>query len=735
MIGEIIGQYKIVRKIGEGGMATVYEAVHVRLGKRVAVKILNEELVRKTTIRQRFENEARIMAELNHPNIVNIFDYVDDGRVLAIIMELLEGISLKDYLKQKGKLSKKEAIEIFMQVLSAFDLAHQRGIIHRDIKPSNIFIETHKNNNVKILDFGIAKLLSTDHSTTQHGSQMGSPLYMSPEQVKDAKDVDNLSDIYSLGVVLFHMLAGKPPISDTTLSRFDIFNKIVYEPLPPLEGYPDIDPIIRKATQKNKYDRYLTCREFAADLRKVLEGQKVQPVLSRQSKSRTLSSTRHTPKKSTGKVKPVVKKKKKKSRQGVKVLWFVLIMALLGGGGYFGYMLYSGKNIDFLGGTKNQKPDSAKTVSVPKENTGSAGNKKTSGTKPFDVIIQNPENNLVARSVAVSPDGGYVLAGYSISPNSDDADLWIYKINYEGKKEWSKIYGGGKRDEAVSIIPVGDGYILAGNTKSKGAGKDDIWLMKVDRSGEFKWERTYGGKQSDKLLAVKPDGVGNLVLAAQTKSRRKGYQAYLLVVDENTGDKILEKTLGSSKKDRLFDIIVPGEKYVFGGSRNNKAWLLMTDRKLQIIEDKTFPAGTRIMALANRNNHFYLTGTTANDKAFVQMTNQNGNEMWDKYLTIGKKNMIETPVAVIPFSNTEFLVALNESNPNSGVGNAALLKINEQGRVLKTRSFKDQQKSVFINDVMKMNDGGILVVLELQDTNTNKHYTQLIKLNSDFSRR
>jgi len=721
MVGEIIGQYKIVRKIGEGGMATVYEAVHVRLGKRVAVKILNEELVRKTSIRQRFENEARIMAELNHPNIVNIFDYVDNGYVLAIIMELLEGISLKEYLKQKGRLDKKEAIEIFLQVLSAFDLAHQRGIIHRDIKPSNIFIETHKNNNVKILDFGIAKLLTADHSTTHHGAQMGSPLYMSPEQVKDAKDVDNLSDIYSLGVVLFHMLAGKPPISDTTLSRFDIFNKIVYEPLPPLPGYPDIDPIIRKATQKNKYDRYLTCREFARDLKMVLEGQSVAPPIGVPAKKNKFSAMNQT----TKRKKPASNKfSNRKQSSGSRIILWILLLLMLGGGGFWGYHFYKNglavKKNKFTG-EKLSRPASEKVNRIKPQG-------KKSKAIPFEVLIRDAENNLVARAMAFSDDGGYVLAGYSIAPDSDDADMWIYKMDKKGKKIWQKIYGGGKRDEAVSIIRVNDGFIIGGNTKSKGAGKDDIWLMKIDKKGNLVWERVFGTPQSEKLMDMQSDGVGNIVLVGQKKTRRKGYQAYILVVDENTGNELFSKTIGKTKKDRLTKVNVIGDKYYFGGSQKGKTWLLITDRKLNEMTNRVYSFGRRITAMGRKEN-IYLAGTSGDEKAFVMKMDKNGSKIWTTPVIIQKKPFIIMPVSIVPVATGEFILAVNASNSSDGKGEGILMKVDASGKVVKTHIFKDTKKSIFIND-MRMMQGKVLVINEIQDQN--KHYTVVKSLNMEF---
>ncbi len=263
MINDKVLNYIITRSIGKGGMAEVFEAEHQTFDDRkVAIKILDPVLARNEKIANRFANEAKIMAKLEHKNIVKVMDFEKRTDMLAIVMERLVGKSLTEYLREKGKLKKQEAINIFKQALNAFEFAHKKGVVHRDVKPSNIFVETHKNNNVKILDFGIAKLLESNTNDTNTGAQMGTPIYMSPEQVKDSKNIDQRSDIYSLGVVLYYMLAGKPAYDSTSLSNFDIYTKIVNEPMPELPEHPGINAIIKKATAKNPAERYQTCKQF-----------------------------------------------------------------------------------------------------------------------------------------------------------------------------------------------------------------------------------------------------------------------------------------------------------------------------------------------------------------------------------------------------------------------------------------------------------------------------------------
>ena len=265
MINSTIGKYKISRLIGEGGMASVYEAEHEMLGTKVAIKVLNPILSANSQIKERFRNEAKLMASLDHPNITKVIDFDEQPQQLSIVMEYLNGEDLNQKIKRNGPLSEKEITDVFSQTLSAFQYAHEKGIVHRDIKPSNIFILP--NGHIKILDFGIAKLFGQGNEMTQTGTQMGTPIYMSPEQVKADKSIDHRSDIYSLGVTLFFAINGKPPYNSDTDSQFDIFNKIVYESLPEFSIQSKFKEIVLKACQKNREDRFQSCSEWSKNLK------------------------------------------------------------------------------------------------------------------------------------------------------------------------------------------------------------------------------------------------------------------------------------------------------------------------------------------------------------------------------------------------------------------------------------------------------------------------------------
>ena len=260
MINTTIGKYKIIRLIGEGGMASVYEAEHEMLGTKVAIKVLNPILSANAQIKERFRNEAKLMASLNHANITRVLDFDEQPQQLSIVLDFLEGQDLKKKNKTNRPLSDKEIERVFSQTLSAFQYAHDKGIVHRDIKPSNIFILP--DGQVKILDFGIAKLFGQGNEMTQTGTQMGTPIYMSPEQVKADKTIDHRSDIYSLGVTLIFALTGKAPYDSNTESQFDIFNKIVFEALPDITDRITYNNLIKKACAKNREDRFESCKEF-----------------------------------------------------------------------------------------------------------------------------------------------------------------------------------------------------------------------------------------------------------------------------------------------------------------------------------------------------------------------------------------------------------------------------------------------------------------------------------------
>ncbi len=267
MIGHILRNYKILEKIGEGGMGAVYKAQHLSLNRTVSIKSLNKNFFSNNEIIHRFKNEAIILSNLQHPNIVTLYDYVEDENGYYLIMEYFEGMTLEYYIRNViHAIPETQAILIFEQLLSGFAYAHGQGIIHRDIKPSNILINSKLK--VKILDFGIAKM-KEGNLQTQLGTRIGTVLYMSPEQIQ-GHSIDHRTDIYSLGVVLWEMVTGKCPFDANSQSEFEISNEIVHKPLPHPKTIQKnctdkIYQIIQKCTAKNPNQRYKNCEEIRMD--------------------------------------------------------------------------------------------------------------------------------------------------------------------------------------------------------------------------------------------------------------------------------------------------------------------------------------------------------------------------------------------------------------------------------------------------------------------------------------
>lgn len=246
MINKTISGFTIKSKIGEGGMAEVYYAEN-NLGKKAAVKILKPRLCEDKNVVTRFENEAKVMVKLEHPNITQVLDYGTIDNRPCIVMSYLEGEDLKNRLKKGERFSDKQLRKWWDQLVDALNHTHQQGIVHRDIKPSNIFID--KRGNVKLMDFGIAKIKDAI-SVTSSGTQIGTLLYMSPEQVLDSKHIDYRTDVYSLAITFVHLLTRKAPYDTTTTNDYMIRKGIVEKPIDlselPKEWQVFLEPYLAK---------------------------------------------------------------------------------------------------------------------------------------------------------------------------------------------------------------------------------------------------------------------------------------------------------------------------------------------------------------------------------------------------------------------------------------------------------------------------------------------------------
>ena len=263
-IGENIGPYRIIEQLGQGGMATVYKAYHASLDRYVALKVLHPAFHQDQTFTARFQREARVVARLEHPNIVPVYDYSEHENRPYLVMKYIEGDTLKARLN-KGPLTSNEIEEVVNSVGAALAFAHKQGILHRDIKPSNVMIAL--DGIMYLADFGLARIAEAGESTMSSDSIMGTPQYISPEQAMGKKDLDAGTDIYSFGVMLYEMVVGQVPFSADT--PFSIIHDHIYTPLPlPMKINPKVPETVQlvllKALAKDRIDRYESVEDLMA---------------------------------------------------------------------------------------------------------------------------------------------------------------------------------------------------------------------------------------------------------------------------------------------------------------------------------------------------------------------------------------------------------------------------------------------------------------------------------------
>jgi len=271
--GQVLGGYRIINQIGQGGMATVYKAYQASMDRNVAIKVLPGQLAESQEFTTRFQQEARIIARLEHPHILPVFDYGETDGISYFVMRYLEAGTLKDKMVS-GPLSLDEIDHLFTQLADALGYAHSQGIIHRDLKPANALVDSH--GNLFLTDFGIAKLLqSASPRLTQTDAIMGTPAYISPEQAQ-SQNVDQRSDIYSLGIILYEMVVGRVPfVADTPLA---VILKHISDHMPPPTSVKadipaSIERVILKALAKDPNDRFSTAGEFVSAWKKALADQ------------------------------------------------------------------------------------------------------------------------------------------------------------------------------------------------------------------------------------------------------------------------------------------------------------------------------------------------------------------------------------------------------------------------------------------------------------------------------
>ncbi|MBE0689798.1 MAG: protein kinase, partial [Anaerolineae bacterium] len=268
---QMVGPYRIIRQIGQGGMATVYKAYHERLDRNVAIKVVHQALLQDPNFLTRFEREAKIIARLDHPHIVPVYDYNEVDGQPYLVMKFVEGRTLKQTLIKRA-LSIEEILNILTPIADALDYAHQMGVLHRDIKPSNIIIDARDTS--YLTDFGMARMAQAGDSTISTDMMLGTPQYISPEQALGKTDLDARTDLYSLGVVLYELIVGQVPFSGDT--PYSVIHDHIYRPLPlPTAVNPEVPPPVEaalvKALAKEPTKRFQSAREMIDALRQAIQ--------------------------------------------------------------------------------------------------------------------------------------------------------------------------------------------------------------------------------------------------------------------------------------------------------------------------------------------------------------------------------------------------------------------------------------------------------------------------------
>jgi serine/threonine-protein kinase len=503
------GRYELGELLGRGGMAEVRRAVDQRLGRSVAVKQLRTDLATDPTFQARFRREAQSAAGLNHPTIVAVYDTGEEIDPLTgvavpyIVMELVEGSTLRDVLKDGRKILPERALELTQGVLDALSYSHKAGIVHRDIKPANVMLAP--NGGVKVMDFGIARAVADTSATmTQTAAVIGTAQYLSPEQARGEK-VDARSDLYSTGCLLYELLVGRPPfVGDSPVSV--AYQHVREAPLPPSqldpEISPEIDAVVLKALAKDPADRYQSAREMKADISRLLAGEQttaqqataVVPMAAGAMAANAYDSPTHVAGPTTVVPPPVgpegeeyeEEEEPQKSRVGLAILIGALIVLVLGVGGWALYRMLSPNTVEtvnvplVVGFSEQQARDQLTAAQLQVEVRTVNGDEEGKGTITAQDPVENtpvPVNSTVTITLNEGPKTATIPDGL-VGQNRKDVQATLDDLKFSNvtSKAAKSEDPGTKPGEVISISPK-EGTTIPLDTKITiryATGKSDV---------------------------------------------------------------------------------------------------------------------------------------------------------------------------------------------------------------------------------------------------------------------
>ena len=704
MIGTQILNYKITKKIGQGGMATVYEAKHITFDNRkVAIKILDPILSRNKDITSRFKNEAKIMASLDHPNIVKVVDFESKNEILAIIMEFLDGKNLKNLINNNS-LSHEQKLNIFKQILPAFDYGHQQKVIHRDIKPSNIFL-TDNYSTAKILDFGIAKLLDSDNLQTATGMSMGTPMFMSPEQVRGKRNINQKTDIYSLGVLLYYIISEKTPY-DKNDSQYDILTKIVNQPIPELKNENQLNLIIKKATAKNPNERYLNCQEFlnALDNNNELSGfisinkDFLEPdnKQGEQKKIQEAELERQENEKKQAEQKRIWQEERKKLEQD-KIL-----------------AEEKKQQKAELERQENEKKQAEQKRIWQEERKKLEQDKILTEQKKqqkAEIEKQAEQKRIQDEKLAKQKQEKFP-AEQQIKPKKEKkkkSKKWllvlllliliffsfklINKNSLFAPKIWDKNYGGTKNDEAYSILIDNEKMFICGFTKSFGTSMN-WYLLNVNSGGKVIWEKDIKAfnRGATAHAIIKTNDNNYLVVGGTYKNDTYKSQNRIMKFDKK-GNIIWNKYYGYFGWDEAVDVTnADNNSFIFvftdDTNENTRCGIFKINSKGNLIWEQSIGEygdySPRDIIKIN-DSEYLISGKVSiskkTTKAFIAKISNKGDILFSK--TIGDRNKITSANSIAKTKNGRFIITGYTENKESRIKDVWLAKIKPNGELLK----------------------------------------------------